>query len=111
MGAWRAAALAAQFGFSVVGSLVGGVVIGRFLDQQFGTHPLFFLLGLLGGLVSSIYLIYLIYRVQVQPQRPAYEPPTPRQACSDRRPMCGQRQSGVAVCLCSSTERLDDAAT
>lgn len=65
MGAWRAAALATEFGFSVVGSLVGGIVVGRFLDERLGTTPVFFLVGLVGGLVFSIYLIYLIYRLQI----------------------------------------------
>jgi F0F1-type ATP synthase assembly protein I len=70
MGAWRAAALASQFGFSVVGSLVVGVVLGQYLDRQLGTAPLCFLIGLVGGFVTSIYLIYLIYRMQIQPRRP-----------------------------------------
>jgi F0F1-type ATP synthase assembly protein I len=69
MGAWRAAALAAEFGFSVVGSLVGGIVAGRMLDQWLHTAPLFFLLGLVSGFLFSIYLIYLIYRVQVAAPR------------------------------------------
>ncbi len=70
MGAWRAAALAAEFGFSVVGSMMGGVIAGRLLDQWLGTAPVFFLVGLLCGLVFSVYLIYLVYRLQVAvPQR------------------------------------------
>lgn len=68
-GAWRAAALAAQFGFAVVGSLVGGVFIGQALDQRLGTRPALFLAGLALGFATSLYLIYTIYRVQVQPSR------------------------------------------
>ena len=67
-GAMRAAALATQFGFSVVGSLVGGVLLGQYLDSRFGTAPLCFLIGLLGGFLSSFYLIYVIYRTQIQPK-------------------------------------------
>jgi len=75
MGAWRAAALAAEFGFSVVGSMIGGVIGGRLLDQWLGTAPLFFLLGLLCGFAFSVYLIYVIYRLQVAaPQRPKPAP-------------------------------------
>lgn len=70
MGAWRAAALATEFGFAVVGSLVGGIVVGLYLDRQLGTAPALFICGLVGGLVTCIYLIYVIYRVQVQPRRP-----------------------------------------
>ena len=76
MGAWRAAALATEFGFAVVGSLVGGVVAGQFLDRQFGTAPAFFLAGLVFGFLFSIYLMYVIYRVQVQPRRRAVQSST-----------------------------------
>jgi F0F1-type ATP synthase assembly protein I len=69
MGAWRAAALATEFGFTVCGSLLGGVLLGRYLDERLDTAPLLFLLGLLGGFVSSLYLIYVIYRIQIQPRR------------------------------------------
>ena len=69
-GAWRAAALAAEFGFSVVGGLVGGVLLGQFLDARLGTSPVFLLIGILGGFILSLYLMYLIYRVQIQSRRP-----------------------------------------
>ena len=68
-GAWRAAALAAEFGFSVVGGLVGGVVLGQFLDRQLGTTPALLVAGILAGFAFSVYLIYLIYRVQIAPRR------------------------------------------
>jgi F0F1-type ATP synthase assembly protein I len=68
VGAWRAAALAAEFGFSVVGSMVGGIIAGRLLDQWLGTAPAFFLIGLFCGLLFSIYLMYIIYRLQVAPR-------------------------------------------
>jgi F0F1-type ATP synthase assembly protein I len=68
-GAWRAAALAVEFGFSVVGGLVGGLVLGQFLDRQLGTAPAFLLTGIVGGFAFSFYLIYVIYRVQVAPRR------------------------------------------
>ncbi|HEU5318459.1 MAG TPA: AtpZ/AtpI family protein [Chloroflexota bacterium] len=68
-GAWRAAALATEFGFSVVGGLVGGVLLGQFVDSRFGTSPIFLLAGILLGFIFSLYLIYVIYRVQIQPRR------------------------------------------
>jgi F0F1-type ATP synthase assembly protein I len=81
MGAWRAAALATEFGFSVVGSMVGGIVVGRFLDERLGTTPVFFLVGLLFGMLFSIYLIYVIYRLQIvapkAPSRAGSVPPSP----------------------------------
>src|SRR5581483_1907397 len=83
MGVWQAAALASEFGFSVVGSMVAGVAIGRFLDSRLGTSPLFVLLGLIGGLLFSIYLIYAIYRLQLAPRR-------------GRAAMARRRQAGEA---------------
>jgi ATP synthase protein I len=92
MGAWRAAAVASQFGFAVIGALVAGVLVGQFIDRQLGTAPAFFLLGLLGGLLTSVYLIYVIYKVQVQPAgradrraRPQRRPgrPDPRETDSE----------------------------
>jgi F0F1-type ATP synthase assembly protein I len=68
-GAWRAAALAAEFGFSVVGGLMGGVLLGQFADYRLGTSPAFLLIGILAGFLLSLYLMYLIYRVQIQPRR------------------------------------------
>jgi F0F1-type ATP synthase assembly protein I len=59
--------LAVEFGFAVVGSLVGGVFAGRYLDQRLHTSPVFLLVGLIAGFVFSIYLIYVIYRLQVAP--------------------------------------------
>lgn len=68
MGGWRAAAIATEFGFSVGGSLVGGVLLGRYADERLGTSPLFLLLGLCAGFLFSLYLIYVIYRLQIQPR-------------------------------------------
>ncbi|HEX2516413.1 MAG TPA: AtpZ/AtpI family protein [Chloroflexota bacterium] len=87
MGAWQAAALASQFGFAVIGSLVGGVVLGQVIDRWLGTAPAFFLIGLLLGLVLSVYLIYAIYRVQLQPRRsPPGDAPAPASHRSPRNP-------------------------
>ena len=68
-GAWRAAALAAEFGFSVVGGLLGGVLLGRYADERLGTTPVFLLVGIVGGFIFSLYLMYVIYRIQIQPRR------------------------------------------
>jgi hypothetical protein len=86
VGAWRAAALATEFGFAVVGSLVGGIALGLYLDRRLGTAPGLFILGLVGGLVFSIYLIYAIYRVQVQPRRAGAGSRKPAGAVGQRTP-------------------------
>ena len=83
MGAWRAAALAAEFGFSVVGSMVGGIVAGHLVDQWLGTAPAFFLVGLFCGLVFSVYLIYVIYRLQISSPGDAAARPAARATDGD----------------------------
>ena len=95
MGAWQAAAVASQFGFAVIGALVAGVLVGQFIDRRLGTAPAFFLLGLLGGLLTSVYLIYVIYRVQVQPSRggrPA-RPAAPPGGAVERDAQDGRRRT------------------
>ncbi len=65
MNGWQAASLASQFGFAVISTMVGGVIVGRYADGQLGTAPQFLLLGLLGGFLTSLYLMVAIYRLQV----------------------------------------------
>ena len=62
---WRAAGLAAQFGFVVASLLLGGAWVGHLVDGWVGSRALFFVLGILAGLGCSLYLIYLLYRLQV----------------------------------------------
>jgi F0F1-type ATP synthase assembly protein I len=64
MSAWRAVALAAQFGVVVAGSLIGGAWLGVQLDRQFQTTPTLLAVGVFAGLAASLYLIYLLYRLQ-----------------------------------------------
>lgn len=85
MGAWRAAALAAEFGFSVAFSMLGGVYAGLYLDRQFHTAPVFFFVGLACGLASTIYLIYLIYRTQLQPSGRSADSAAPPETSTHRR--------------------------
>ena len=61
MEAVRAAALALEYGFIVGGFIVTGLLGGRWMDERFGTGPLFLMLGLLLGFASSVYVLYLIW--------------------------------------------------
>ncbi len=63
---WRVLGLAAQFGFTVAGLLLGGAWVGHLIDEWVGSRALFLILGILVGLGCSLYLIYLLYRLQVQ---------------------------------------------
>jgi len=64
VGPLRAAALALEFGFVVGSFITTGVLLGRYLDDQWGTTPWLFLAGVLLGLGLSFYVMYLIFKWQ-----------------------------------------------
>ena len=64
VGPLRAAALALEFGFVVGTFIVGGVLLGRFLDGLWGTAPWMFMSGVLLGLGLSFYVMVLIFKAQ-----------------------------------------------
>jgi len=39
----------------LVGSVLIGIFVGRWLDRQFSTEPLFLIIGLLLGLAAGVY--------------------------------------------------------
>ncbi|MFD1735197.1 AtpZ/AtpI family protein [Bacillus salitolerans] len=39
----------------LVGSILAGIFMGRWLDQMIGTFPLFLIIGLLLGLATGVY--------------------------------------------------------
>lgn len=66
----RMIGLALQFAFTILGSLVvfgGG---GLWLDQRFGTKPLFVLLGVVLSFVAIGYNLYEIATVKFPPRKP-----------------------------------------
>lgn len=64
VGPLRAAALALEFGFVVGSFITTGVLLGRYLDDRWGSTPWMFLTGVLLGLGLSFYVMYLIYKWQ-----------------------------------------------
>jgi F0F1-type ATP synthase assembly protein I len=44
-------------GFQIAGSIVGGLLLGYFLDDYFHTPPLFTLLLTIGGLIGAMRLL------------------------------------------------------
>lgn len=60
VGLLRAAALALQFGSIVGAMIVVGMLGGRWLDENLDTYPIFLLLGLVLGLVGSLYVFFRI---------------------------------------------------
>ncbi len=59
----RLAALAlVGVGFFVAGSIILGVVGGRWLDGRLNSEPLFLIIGLLLGIVVAFYGVYTMLR-------------------------------------------------
>ncbi|WP_456277442.1 AtpZ/AtpI family protein [Bacillus sp. AK128] len=46
----------------LVGSILVGIFLGRWLDQSIGTFPLFLVIGLLIGLATGIYSMLRLVR-------------------------------------------------
>jgi ATP synthase protein I len=47
---------------SLVGSILIGIFLGRWLDKAWGTEPIFLVVGLLLGLAAGIYSMLAIIR-------------------------------------------------
>ncbi len=49
---------ALSLGFSIASCLIGGYLIGSWLDQMAQTHPLFLIVGILSGVVAAFLMLY-----------------------------------------------------
>lgn len=58
MGRWSAAFRLIGVGFYIGGSIVLGVVIGRWLDSKLNTEPILVIVGLVFGLLVAFYGVY-----------------------------------------------------
>jgi len=58
MSRWVAALRLTGVGFFIGGSIVLGVVAGRWLDSRLDTSPILILVGLLLGIVVAFYGVY-----------------------------------------------------
>ncbi|CAM3311031.1 MULTISPECIES: AtpZ/AtpI family protein [Brevibacillus] len=59
---WRAITLVTLIGGDLAICVVGGVLLGKYLDGLFATNPLFLVVGLLLGLGVGVYSVYRIVR-------------------------------------------------
>jgi F0F1-type ATP synthase assembly protein I len=50
----RGAAIALTIGYSIVAPIIGGPILGWFLDQQFGTTPWLFIILMIGGIYGGL---------------------------------------------------------
>lgn len=54
----------AGMGLEFVSLVIGGIVLGNFIDDRFGTGPIFLLVGAFGSLIGSMYrLVQLSQRL------------------------------------------------
>jgi F0F1-type ATP synthase assembly protein I len=56
-------------GFFISTSIIGGVMVGLWLDSKFNTEPLLVLVGLLLGLIVSIFGVYEMLLPLLQKKR------------------------------------------
>ena len=62
MSRWVAALGMTGVGFFVAGSIVLGVVGGRWLDSKLNTEPIWTIVGLILGIVVAFYGVYTMVR-------------------------------------------------
>lgn len=58
MSRWETALRLTGVGFFIGGSILLGVVLGRWLDNKFNTRPILVIVGLLVGIVVALYGVY-----------------------------------------------------
>ena len=58
MGRWSAAFRLIGVGFYIGGSIVLGVVVGRWLDSKLNTEPILVIVGLIVGTIVAFYGVY-----------------------------------------------------
>jgi ATP synthase protein I len=58
---WQAALRFIGVGWYVGLSILGGVLAGLWLDNRFGTKPLFVIIGLILGLAVAVYGVYRMF--------------------------------------------------
>jgi len=59
---FRAIGLMTAISSQLVGSVLVGIFGGRFVDEHFGTEPLFLIVGLLLGLAAGVYAMIRLIR-------------------------------------------------
>jgi len=69
MSRWAGAMRLIGVGFFISTSIIGGVVVGLWLDGKFNTEPLLVLAGLLLGLIVAIFGVYEMLLPLLQKRR------------------------------------------
>ena len=50
----RMMGLMGTLGIEIAAFIIGGVYLGRYLDHQFGTEPVWLIVGIFGGMIVGI---------------------------------------------------------
>ncbi|MFC1921191.1 AtpZ/AtpI family protein [Chloroflexota bacterium] len=59
---WAAALGMTGIGFFIAGSIIGGLLGGMWLDEKFGTRPVFLVIGLVLGIAFAFFGVYNILK-------------------------------------------------
>lgn len=74
---WRVMGMALQFGSTVIGALLLGLVGGGWLDRRLGTSPLFLLIGLVLAFIAIGYSLYELATMRIPAPRASSTPGRP----------------------------------
>ncbi len=69
MSRWAGAMRLTGVGFFIGSSILGGVVVGLWLDSKFNTEPLLVIIGLLLGIAVAFYGVYEMLLPLLQKKR------------------------------------------
>jgi len=69
MSRWAGAMRLTGVGFFISTSIIGGVVVGLWLDSKFNTEPLLVIIGLLLGIAVAFYGVYEMLLPLLQKKR------------------------------------------
>jgi len=69
MSRWAGAMRLVGVGFFISTSIIGGVVVGLWLDSKFNTEPLLVVIGLLLGIAVAFYGVYEMLLPLLQKKR------------------------------------------
>jgi F0F1-type ATP synthase assembly protein I len=55
---WQSALLVLGIGWLIAIAIIGGVLVGHWMDGKLGTSPVFLIIGILFGVAVAVYGVY-----------------------------------------------------
>lgn len=62
MKSWVAALGLTGIGFYIAGSIIVGIVAGRWLDEKMNSEPVWLIVGLILGIAAAVYGVYMMIK-------------------------------------------------